>query len=197
MNVITPLKTTHVDKINEYVKWLFKRTEPFVVLKRFNDPAKGITKMYIALPVRERKFEVNRVRVVGGYRNIYPNIHDSKVFNTPGFDFTSADILESKTIYSGNIFEFYNITDLLSKFKFITRTPNILNQKENITIFRDYTRTRQQQEDSLTLIESFTDPEQSVNSVFRLLSTKYVTIIDITFKNANYIDPKKHGNKTV
>jgi hypothetical protein len=70
----------------------------------------------------------------------------------------------------------------------------MFNSREKLTIFRDYTRTRQEQVDSLTLVQSFTDPLQSVESIFRLLHCKYVTIVDVTFKTPNYIDTKKYGN---
>ena len=192
---LTPL--SHKDKVNEYIKWLFKRKEPLVVLKRFTSVTEGTTKMYIVLPVRERVFESTEVRTTRGKETRYSDIFKPTDINIPGFDFKSNDILEFKTVYSGDIYEFYNITNLLSKFIFITRTKGSYNIREKLTIFRDYTRTKEQQIDSLTLIESFTDPAQSVNSINRLLHSKYVTIVNVIFKNANYIDPKKHGNKTV
>ena len=197
MNPIITQSSSHVDRINAYVNWLFKDKAPFVVLKRFNNTNEGVTKMYIALPVRERKFVSSIVKTEKSNKLVYPAIHDVNIFNDLSFDFKASDIIASTTLYSGNIFEYYNITSLLARFKFITRTPNVYNQKEKIDIFRDYTRTKKQQEDSLTLIQSFTDPAQSVNSIYRLLHTKYVTIIDVTFKNSNYIDTKDYGNKTL
>jgi hypothetical protein len=194
MNTLDIDAPKSVEKVNAYVAWLFKKKQPFVVLKRYVNPIDNTVKMFIALPVREREFEVTIEDFNGKKLKVYKNLFNPKELNTNDFEFRDTDIKEYKTIYSGNIFEYYSITKILSRFIFLFRCNNIFNSKEKIIIFRDYTRTKKEQVDSLTLVQSFTDPAQSVESIFRLLQCKYVTIVDVTFKTPNYIDTKKYGN---
>lgn len=176
MSNLTTINGSQLNTINNYVNWLFKKKEDFVVLKRFENKALGVTKMFIALPVRERVFEKPKM-----------DLFTPDSLNTPAFPYRLSEIKTVKTLYSGNIFEFTDIELLLTSFGFTKRIPSVnhahYSNTEYYKIFKDYTRTKQEQEDAFTLITSFLNPEQSVDSIYRLLHTKYVTIIDITFDN--------------
>lgn len=174
--------TDHKSSINKYVDWLFKDKQPFVVLKQFHNEITGVTKMFIALPVRERVFEDSKAE-----------LFNPKDLNTSDFKFKDTDIIEYKTLYSGDIFKFYDIPLLLSKFNFTKTSISTNGSKyssiEKFSLFRNYTRTKKEQEEDFTLIQSFINPRDSVDSIYRLIQTKYVTVISVTFNN-----PKRFTN---
>ena len=186
MNNITISVDGQREKINGYINWLFKRKDPFVVLKQFNNRATGVTKMFIALPVRERVFEDSKV-----------NLFNEESLNVPYFPYTKEDIISYTTLYSGNIYDFFDIPLILSKIKFITTTPNENNphysRKEEIILFKDYTRSKEEQIKDYTLVPTCLTPNRSVDSVYRLLQTKYVTIVAIHFNNKT----NKDGSNTL
>lgn len=165
----------HKISINLYIDWLFKDKRDYVILKSFYNHTKDTTKLFVVLPVRVRKFESN-------IQDIFTTTDLIKT----DFPFNIDNILEYKTIYSGNMFEFWNFPRYLSHFKLNKSVPNP-NQSRYSTLvkyilFKDYTTTRQKQEENFSLVKTFTNPADSVQSIYRLLQTKYITVIDIEFK---------------
>jgi len=167
-DLLVPI-SSHKEKINNYINWLFKKQQPFVILKQYNNRAENNTKMFIAIPVRERIFEVKK-----------KNLFDKKIFNLPTFPFTPADVKEHKTLYSGDIFEFDEIYHLLSTI-LIKRRKRF--EGGDITIFRDYTVTKEEQLNRYNLVDIGRTPLHSINSIYRLLHTRYVTIVEVKFNN--------------
>jgi len=161
--------SSHKEKINNYINWLFKKKQEFVILKQYVNHTEKTTKMFIAIPVRERTFEVKK-----------KNLFDSTIFKLSTFPFSPTDVKEHKTLYSGDLFEFTEIYHLLS---------NIVIKKRHkfdggdITIFRDYTITKEEQLNRYNLVDIGRTPFHSVNSIYRLLHTKYVTVVEVKFKN--------------
>lgn len=161
---------SHVEKNNDYIKWLFKKQQDFVVLKQYINKAENITKMFIAIPVRTRKFESPKV-----------NLFDPNIFNIPTFPFKKENIKEYKTLYSGDIFEFRDIVHLLGTIQVNSK----VHRRNKITLFKDYTSTREEQIDKYSLLDIGSNPLYSVNSIYRLLHTKYVTVVEVKFNNIN------------
>lgn len=174
--------SSHLNKINSYVNWLFKDKKPFVVLKQYNNKVQGTVKMFIALPVSKREFEVKTLQTSKGLKTVYEDLFNPQILDNTRFEFKQSQIINYNTIYSGDIFKFYGISSYLSRFIFHKKSSPLTFHTERIPIFKDYTKTLQEQKDILPLITCFTEPDQSVNSIYRLLHTKYVTIIDIEFK---------------
>lgn len=160
----------HVEKNNSYINWLFQKQQDFVILKQYVNKAENITKMFIAIPVRVRKFEHSKL-----------NLFNPNIFNIPTFPFKEENIKEHKTMYSGNIFEFRDIVHLLGT----VRVNSKIHRCEQITLYKDYTATREEQINKYSLLDIGSNPLYSVNSIYRLLHTKYVTIVEIKFNNIN------------
>jgi len=166
-DIITPI-TGHIEKINNYVGWLFKKKQDFVILKQYVNKHENITKMFIVVPTRERVFTNNKV-----------DVFNPTILNSPTFPFSDKDIKEYKTLYSGNLFDFWDIVFLLGTFK----VPSKVKKWEDDTIFRDYTCTKEEQLHRYNLVDIGRVPIHSINSIFRLLHTKYITIVEIKFNN--------------
>jgi len=162
--------TNHAFKINEYINWLFKRKQEFVILKQYVNKQENITKMFIAIPTRCRVFENSKI-----------NLLDSTIFNIPTFPFSAENIKEFKTLYSGDMFNFSDIVHLLSTIK-VKRNVRL---GETITLFRDYTCSKEEQLHKYNLVDIGRAPIHSINSIYRLLHTKYVTIVEVKFNNIN------------
>ncbi len=160
--------SSHKEKINNYINWLFQKKQEFVILKQYVNKAENSTKMFIAIPVRERAFEVPK-----------KDLFDKKIFNLPTFPFSPSDVKEHKTLYSGDLFEFTDIFFLLSTIVI----KKHLRDGGNVTIYRDYTITKEEQLNRYNLVDIGRTPLHSMNSIYRLLHTKYVTIVEVKFKN--------------
>lgn len=165
----------HKKSINLYIDWLFKDKRKYVILKSYYNSITDTTKLFVALPVREREF-------VSDTQAIFTS---NDLINTD-FPFNIKDLLNHKTIYSGNMFEFWNFPKYLSYFKLNKSVPNPNQSKYSTLVkyvlFKDYTTTRQKQEENFSLVKTFTKPYDSIQSIYRLLQTKYITVIDIEFK---------------
>lgn len=168
-DTIVPI-TNQVEKINDYVKWLFKRKEDFVVLKQYVNKSENITKMFIAIPVRERNFKEPKL-----------DLFNPNIFNIPTFPFEAKNIKEYKTLYSGDIFNFQDIVHLLATIKLTKKDLH----RNNIVLYKDYTLSKEEQINKFCYVEMGKEPYHSVNSIFRLLHTKYVTIVEVKFNNIN------------
>lgn len=168
-DTIVPI-TNHAGKINDYINWLFKKKQDFVILKQYVNKQENITKMFIAIPVRERKFETAKM-----------DLFNPAIFNIPTFPFSSDNVKEHKTLYSGNLFNFDDIVHLLGIVQ-INRRPSLGG---TIKLYKDYTLTKEEQILKYSLVETGKELTQSINSIFRLLHTKYVTIVEVKFKNIN------------
>lgn len=165
----------HKKSINLYIDWLFKDKKDYVILKSFYNSATDTTKLYVALPVRVREF-------VSDIQDIF---EPTNLINTD-FPFNTEYLINFKTIYSGDMFKFWNFPRYLSHFKLTKSVPNPNQSRYSILtkfiLFKDYTTTRQKQEENFSLVKAFTNPADSVQSIYRLLQTKYITVIDIEFK---------------
>jgi len=161
---------------NRYIKWFFKKQQDYVILRQFKNKEKEI-KMFIALPVREREFVSNKI-----------DLFDINKLNNIDFPLDIKNIKTYDTIYSGHMDNFNDFPRYLSNFRFTRKQPSVSRwgTEEKITLFKDYTTTKIQQEHNFTLVSSFTDPYISILSIFRLLQTKYITIVGVTFTPDKY-----------
>lgn len=155
-----------------YLNWFFKKKQPYVILRQFKNRESNI-KMYIALPVRERKFVEDKL-----------DLFDVTKLDDINFPVNIKNIEKYETIYSGNMDYFTDFPKYLNTFKFTKRNPSLnrWSTHEEVILYKDYTKTTVEQKHSFTLVPSFIEPELSIVSIFRLLQTKYITIVGVTFK---------------
>ena len=158
-----------------YLNWFFKKKQQYVVLRQFKDP-RGATKMYIILPVKEREFVSASV-----------DLFDKTKLDDGNLAFNSKNIKDYETIYSGHMDNFTDFPRYLNTFKFTKRNPSTKRwaQEEVVKLYKDYTKTKVEQEHSFSLVASFIEPELSIVSIFRLLQTKYITVVAVTFQPLN------------
>lgn len=166
--------TNHQKSINSYIQWVFKDRRKYVILRSYYNNITNTTKLFVVLPVNERQF-----------------VSDTVHLFTPtslvdiDFPFKMEDMINVKTVYSGNINDFYNFPRYLNSFKIIKTEPNPLNTRYSITktylLFKNYTVSKKVQCENFSLVQSFTDPADSVNSIYRLIQRQYVTVLDLEF----------------
>lgn len=182
MSELLVYPTNHVERINNHVNWLFRTKKAFVILRQFKgtDVKLGNTvKMFMVIPTSQRTYTSDK-----------KDIFDPNVLFKDDIDFIPKDILLYKTLYTGNIEEFKDIKLLLNSFNYEKPVHNIgtgyfYQRTETTTAFRDYTKTKAEQLVTLTQGNMCFNPHQSIDSVYRLLHTKFVTVVDITFNNNN------------
>lgn len=164
--------TSHKYLRNNYIDWFFKKKQNYVILRQFKNK-ENITKMYIALPVRERKFVDDKM-----------DLFDVTKLVDIDFPINIKNIDNYETIYSGHMDSFDDFPKYLNTFRFTRKTPSInrWGYNEVLTLYKDYTKTKVEQEHSFTLVPSFLEPELSIVSIFRLLQSKYITVVAVTFK---------------
>lgn len=183
MNSIIPAETNHLKKINDYVQWLFKEKKDYVVIRKFNNMATNVTKLYLVSPVRERLFVTDA--------DVLFNINTLK-------DVPIESIIETNTLYSGDIFKFTKLHTLLSKFTVsktqIGDSSQRYQTKTKYKVFRNYTKTVEEQKNMFAFIQTGITPEESINSIYRLLHSKYVTVVEISYKsNINNLNFNSNG----
>lgn len=166
--------TNSQNSINNYLKWVFKDKRKYVILRSYYNSLNNTTKLFVVLPVKERQFESAKVGL------FKPN-----VLNDIDFPFKEEDMIKFETLYSGNINDFYDIPRYLNSFKINRTEPNPNNLRysnvKSYLLFKDYTVDKKQQCENFSLIQSFTNPADSVNSIYRLIQRKFVTVISIEF----------------
>lgn len=166
--------TSHKAIRNTYINWFFKRKEDYVILRQFKNEKE--TKIYITLPIKERNIVSSTL-----------DLFDKSKLNNNDFPFDISNIVKYETIYTGHIEQFFNFPRYLSVFRFTRKLPGISKwaEEQKILLYKDYTKSKLEQEHDFTLVSSFTNPTMSINSIFRLLQTKYVTLVAVTFTNNN------------
>lgn len=167
--------TSSQNSINDYLNWVFKDKRKYVILKSYYNSITNITKLFVVLPVKERQFVSAKV-----------GLFKASVLDDIAFPFKEKDMIKFETVYSGNINDFYDIPRYLNKFTIKKNEPNPNNLRysnvKSYQLFKDYTVDREEQCANFSLIQSFINPADSVDSIYRLIQRKYVTVIDIEFK---------------
>jgi hypothetical protein len=166
--------TNHKKSIDSYLNWLFKEKKDFVILRSFYNSAINTTKVFVVLPVKEREFESDTQK-----------LFTAECLDVINFPFKSKNLVDVKTIYSGNINEFSDFPRYLSSFKLNRTVPNENNARystiETYQLFKDYTVSKQKQCDNFSLVKSFINPGDSVTSIYRLIQRKFVTVVALEF----------------
>jgi len=166
--------TNSQNSINNYLNWVFKDKRKYVILRSYYNTLNNTTKLFVVLPVKERVFESDTV-----------DLFDPSYLDSTDFPFKKEDIIKFETVYSGNINDFYDIPRYLNSFKIIRAEPNPNNFRysyyKTYLLFKDYTVDKKEQCANFSLIQSFINPADSVDSIYRLIQRKYVTIIGIEF----------------
>jgi hypothetical protein len=165
----------HQSYINKYIDWVFKDKRDFVILKSYNNKVQGLINLYVALPIKERTFVSSN-----------DEVFDVNTLDKINFPYSKDLLIKQETIYTGNMFDFYNFPIYLAKTIFSKKVPNINNsyyyKEEKVSIFRDYTTTLTKQQENYAFVKGFHSPDESIDSIYRLLQRKYITIVSLTFK---------------
>ena len=135
---------------------------------------KNTTKLFIVLPVREREF-------VGRKQDLFVPIN----LDTTDFPFKSNKLIAYETLYTGYIYDFLDFPRYLSSFKLNKTIPNQYNTRystiETYRLFKDYTVTKAKQCENFSAVQAFINPADSVDSIYRLLQRKYVTVVSVEY----------------
>jgi hypothetical protein len=166
--------TEHQKSISSYLNWVFKDKRKYVILRSYYNNLNNTTKLFVVLPVSEREFASDTM----------DTFKPSHLDNTD-FPFAKENMIRFKTIYSGKLYDFYDIPRYLNSFKIKKSELNPNNIRysniKTYSLFKDYTVDKATQCNNFALIQSFINPADSVDSIYRLIQRKYVTVIDIEF----------------
>ncbi len=165
--------TSHAYRRNKYIEWFFKKKQNYVILRQFKD-SMGNVKLYIVLPVREREFVETKM-----------DLFNVNILKDSDFPFDIKNIESYETIYSGNMDNFQAFPKYLNTIKFVKKNPSSTyrwGKQETVLLFKDYTKTKIEQQHSFTLVAAFIEPALSITSIFRLIQTKYITLVAVTVK---------------
>lgn len=165
----------HQSHINKYIDWVFKDKRDFVILKSYNNKAQGLINMYVALPVKERTFVSDK-----------DDLFNENCLEKINFPYNADSLVKKETIYTGNMFDFYDFPKYLAKTTFSKKLPHVTSSyyynEQTVSIFRDYTTTAAKQQENYALVKAFHTPYETVDSIYRLLHRKHATIVSLTFK---------------
>ena len=166
--------TNHKKSIDSYLNWVFKDKKDYVILRSFYNASNNTTKLFIVLPVREREF-------VGRKQDLFVPIN----LDTTDFPFKSNKLIAYETLYTGYIYDFLDFSRYLSSFKLNKTIPNQYNTRystiETYRLFKDYTVTKAKQCENFSAVQAFINPADSVDSIYRLLQRKYVTVVSVEY----------------
>ncbi|NGX64134.1 MAG: hypothetical protein KR126chlam6_01560, partial [Candidatus Anoxychlamydiales bacterium] len=162
------------------------------ILKFQNYPIRHLLKLYQKFVEKTPKVEKNNCLLVKTdplyIRTVFAKV--SEKYLPKGIHHTAACILEPNTLASGDIYEFYGVSDL--ELNYIPLEFYTLEPHREYVFFEDRDQLKEKLEDSKVLfkaVDTAPKPENKLASVFIVKGTE----IDKLNKNSWIVkDPKKH-----